>query len=170
MKKWSVAFLVSFLVATSGCAGLDLLFGKTTAEAKRDLDVNKDGKLDQGEVAKSGLDADKDGKLTDEELLPATEPHAVTNAVLALANAATPFVPQVGVLLGLYTVGKRRKNQVKGLVASIQKIREAAPDRKDLTTAIIQETIPAYTNGAVLFKDVAKWKSEWKNPATPDKA
>src|SRR3989304_5152208 len=107
MRKLAVV-LGAFLLV--GCAPLAFLLGKKSDDVSKEVDVNKDGKIDEAEWTASGYDLNKDGIPQVDEFAAAMAPHESTDWILQLLAALN--VPFVGIATVALNGARRKKNEL----------------------------------------------------------
>ena len=150
---------VSFFVV--GCG--EWFLGKTPEQIKKEIDINKDGKITEKEIKASVYDTNKDGILSKAEMTKATEPESkwIDGLLAALAGLNIPLVLGVKHYLNEARKNKGHVYQLIGDIQSIKKIAKSS-EKLDLDTIvqILKDSKVAYEHGSELTGIVKVYKGK----------
>lgn len=158
MRKIVVpVLLVVFLVGCTRDATTEV-FGRDQAELMKELDLNGDGVITREEIKQSVWDKNKDGELDEGEVAAATEPNALVQLAVGAVSA---FFPMAGVL---YTRAQRDRKHIRAIVGGVEDIVKLKGDdgkfsKEDLYEAI-RLSSKKRTDAVALSKLVSDIKAE----------
>lgn len=167
MKKWIWLVVVVMCV---GCSASDQALGKTSEQVVEEADTNKDGKVSPEEWKASGWDSNQDGEIQNEELVEAMKAHPVVETVIPLLEIGAAFIPGLAGFLAVYRGLRRRRREVKSLVAGVEEfvgtLRDDEATTKIKLYAFLNTAKDKYGAAKSLTAEVAKIKAEIRSEKT----